>query len=261
MNASTASEIRSKARKALFVPGKVPLYLFPVILYIISPLILFEISTSIFRVFMHQAFPVDIIFWGLGLLSFFLLTSANFALLDSLRGYREKVGISDNGIAFSKEIFGKLFATSLVKWFYLILWMWPTGIAILYLLYEIKYGFYAPGIWANVVVVIFFSFIFGGIILSIIKSYSYSMTSYILYDQIKNGTYTNPNNVIKRSKELMDGNRWRYFCLQFSFIGWNVLAYIFWAIMNFYVFPYRQAAQIVFYEELLELERKSQLLK
>ncbi|MBO7150371.1 MAG: DUF975 family protein, partial [Clostridia bacterium] len=54
------------------------------------------------------------------------------------------------------------------------------------------------------------------IIPGIIKSYSYSMTYYILRD--------NPgmpaSEAIRCSKEMMDGHKWELFCLHFSFIGW-----------------------------------------
>lgn len=257
MNASTASEIRSKARKALFVPGKGFLYLFPVLLYLISPLFLFVNISIVVDIFRHQFSPVPIILWALGLLSLCILMSANFAILDGLRGYRDKVKMSDNGIIFSKEIFGKFLFTALLKWLYLILWLCPSGIAILIFIFKIKYGIYGPKILDFIVAIIFYALLFGGIMLSIIKSFSYSMTYYVLYDQIRNGTYTNPNDVIRKSKELMHGNKWRYFCLQLSFIGWNILASIFWMIMNFYVLPYRQAAQLVFYDELLNLKKNN----
>ena len=57
------------------------------------------------------------------------------------------------------------------------------------------------------------------IIPGIIKSYSYAMTPYILYE--------NPgmtaNEAISASRRVMSGNKWRLFCLQFSFIGWDLL--------------------------------------
>ena len=57
------------------------------------------------------------------------------------------------------------------------------------------------------------------IVPGIIKSYAYSMSFYVLLD---NPDMT-ANDARKRSIELMDGNKWRLFCLQFSFIGWYLL--------------------------------------
>ena len=53
----------------------------------------------------------------------------------------------------------------------------------------------------------------------IVKSYSYAMTFYILNDNPEMGA----NEAITRSRQIMDGNKWRLFCLGFSFIGWSLL--------------------------------------
>lgn len=57
------------------------------------------------------------------------------------------------------------------------------------------------------------------IIPGIIKGYSYAMTPYILLEcpGIK------VNDAITKSRMLMDGNKWRLFCLNLSFIGWSFL--------------------------------------
>ena len=57
------------------------------------------------------------------------------------------------------------------------------------------------------------------VIPGIIKTLSYSMAPYILAEHPE---YT-AHDAINESKEIMDGNKWRLFCLQFSFIGWNLL--------------------------------------
>lgn len=60
------------------------------------------------------------------------------------------------------------------------------------------------------------------IVPGIVKSYSYAMTAFILTE--------NPDltagEAITRSRHLMAGNRWRLFCLEFSFIGWELLCYV-----------------------------------
>ena len=57
------------------------------------------------------------------------------------------------------------------------------------------------------------------VIPGIIKSYSYAMTPYILAE--------NPDmtvsEAITQSRRIMDGNKFRLFCLAFSFIGWALL--------------------------------------
>lgn len=76
------------------------------------------------------------------------------------------------------------------------------------------------GIIMNLLVGIFtflWSLLF--IIPGIIKSYSYAMTPFILAEHPE----LSENAAITRSRELMDGNKWRLFCLLFSFIGWELL--------------------------------------
>ena len=58
------------------------------------------------------------------------------------------------------------------------------------------------------------------VIPGIIASYRYSMTPFILAE---NSGMT-AREAINESKELMKGNKWRLFCLEFSFIGWELLA-------------------------------------
>ena len=55
---------------------------------------------------------------------------------------------------------------------------------------------------------------------------------------------------IQRSKELMRGNRWRLFCLQFSFIGWMLLSSLTFGLGNLALRPYQEAAYAAFYREV-----------
>jgi len=89
------------------------------------------------------------------------------------------------------------------------------------------------------------------VIPGIIASYSYAMTGYILaeYPEMTAGE------AIARSKEMMAGNRWRLFCLQFSFIGWSILCAFTCGIGNLWLNPYRQAAEAAFYREISGTER------
>ena len=81
----------------------------------------------------------------------------------------------------------------------------------------------------------------------IIASYSYAMTSYILAEHPEMA----PREAIERSREMMSGNRWRLFCLQFSFIGWGILSFLTLGIGNLWLNPYKQAATAAFYRDLL----------
>lgn len=84
------------------------------------------------------------------------------------------------------------------------------------------------------------------IIPGIVASYSYAMTSYILAEHPE----LSASEAIDRSKTMMSGNRWRLFCLQLSFIGWDLLAALTFGIGYLWLTPYKQAATAAFYREV-----------
>ena len=89
------------------------------------------------------------------------------------------------------------------------------------------------------------------IIPGLIAAYRYSLTSYILAENPE----MDANDAITRSKELMKGNKWRLFCLDFSFIGWDILSVFTLGIGDLWLTPYRTAAAAAFYRELVPLEK------
>jgi len=84
------------------------------------------------------------------------------------------------------------------------------------------------------------------IIPGIVASLSYAMTDYILAE---NPELTSTE-AIEQSKSIMYGNRFRLFCLQFSFIGWDILATLAFGIGHLWLTPYKQAAYAAFYREV-----------
>lgn len=86
------------------------------------------------------------------------------------------------------------------------------------------------------------------VIPGIIASYSYSMTAYIMIDNPRYSALE----AITASKKLMSGNKWRLFCLHFSFIGWNFLSILTCGIGFLWLSPYIEAANAAFYIELKE---------
>lgn len=95
------------------------------------------------------------------------------------------------------------------------------------------------------------------IIPGIIKSLEYRLSYFVLND--------NPgmtaNDARKRSMELMKGNRWRLFCLEFSFIGWLLLSLLTLGILYYWVSPYMEAALADFYETILAERGESSIYK
>ena len=91
------------------------------------------------------------------------------------------------------------------------------------------------------------------IIPGIIAGYSYAMTSYILAENLE----LTASEAIERSKQMMSGNRWRLFCVQISFIGWELLsALLTFGIGGLWITPYKQAATAAFYREISGTEYK-----
>ena len=83
--------------------------------------------------------------------------------------------------------------------------------------------------------------------IAIVKTYSYSMSYYIA--QEKSNDYS-ANECITKSREMMDGYKWRLFCLDFSFIGWYILGVLCFGFGVLFVVPYHQVARANFYEAL-----------
>jgi len=84
------------------------------------------------------------------------------------------------------------------------------------------------------------------IVPGIIATYSYALTRFILaeHPELRAGE------ALARSKTLMRGNRWRLFCLEFSFIGWDLLCLFSCGIGNLWLQPYKEAAYAAFYREV-----------
>lgn len=80
----------------------------------------------------------------------------------------------------------------------------------------------------------------------IVAAYSHAMVYHILAE--------NPDMTVREamaeSRRIMKGNKFRFFRLQFSFIGWYLLVAITFGIAALWVVPYEQAAMAAFYREI-----------
>ena len=139
----------------------------------------------------------------------------SMAFLLNRRGVEDPFGI-DKMFAGYKD-FGRIFVTLLLQQIYILLW---TLLLII------------PGI---------------------VKSLSYAMTSFILFDnpEMKN------NEAIELSMKMMDGHKVDLFWLQLTFIGWAILCILTLGIGFFWLIPYIQASMVEFYKEVkAEYEQK-----
>ena len=96
---------------------------------------------------------------------------------------------------------------------------------------------------------VFLRVVFGLILFivpGIIAAYSHAMVYHILAE--------NPDmsvsEAMAESRRIMRGNKFRLFCLQFSFFGWYLLVAITFGIAALWVIPYQQAAVAAFYREI-----------
>lgn len=113
---------------------------------------------------------------------------------------------------------------------------------------EIGFAYSSGNFW-NVVKIMFLANLYVFlwtlllIIPGIVKSYEYAMIPYILAE--------NPGIDSKRafelSKEMMQGEKWNYFVLQLSFIGWYLLGLLACCIGVIFVSPYYEATMAEFY--------------
>ena len=88
------------------------------------------------------------------------------------------------------------------------------------------------------------------IIPGIIKQYEYRLIPYILSE--------NPDmdskEVFRRSKQMMNGYKWKAFLMDLSFLLWEIVGILTFGILNvFYVNPYKKLAEAGLYKKLKEI--------
>ena len=86
------------------------------------------------------------------------------------------------------------------------------------------------------------------IIPGFVKAYSYRMVPFILKDNPE----LSPNEVITKSRKMMDGNKMDVFIFDLSYIGWYLLGIVTFGLVNvFWTSPYHQNANGVIYRRLI----------
>lgn len=101
--------------------------------------------------------------------------------------------------------------------------------------------------WAYLLT-LFFTILWALLLLipGIIASLSYSMTFYILADDVSIGA----RDAIKKSKIMMNGNKWKFFCLNLRFIGWALLSILTLGIGFLWLIPYAEISAAKFYDDI-----------
>jgi uncharacterized membrane protein len=86
------------------------------------------------------------------------------------------------------------------------------------------------------------------IIPGIIAAFSYAMTFYIIAEDDSIG----PLEAIRKSKKIMQGNKWKLFCLGCRFIGWFILCLLTLGIGFLWLSPYAMVSYAKFYDDLVK---------
>ncbi|MDF7806790.1 DUF975 family protein [Pontiellaceae bacterium B12219] len=197
--------------------------------------------------------------WGMGVLgyvlftafsmsiSFFIIAAAVFvgAVSGIAEGNAELAASAMNGVA---QIFQLLISGALLVGFYgYYLGIAQEDEARLELLFVGFRRFWKSfGVYFFYMLFYFLWFLLF-IIPGIIALFRYAMAFFIIADDEDCG----PLEAITRSKEMMKGNKWKFFCLNCRFIGWSLLATFFTLGIGFlWVVPYMQTAQAKFYEDI-----------
>jgi uncharacterized membrane protein len=91
------------------------------------------------------------------------------------------------------------------------------------------------------------------IIPGIIAAISYSQTFFILSENPS----MDPMAAIDKSKALMYGYKWKYFCLGLRFFGWALLCVLTLGIGFLWLIPWTQVTMAGFYDDLKRVELES----
>lgn len=84
------------------------------------------------------------------------------------------------------------------------------------------------------------------IVPGIVAALSYSQVMFILAEDNK----ISPTEALKKSKQMMMGNKWKLFCLGWRFFGWLLLSILTLGIGLLWLMPYMQVSYAGFYEDI-----------
>ena len=88
---------------------------------------------------------------------------------------------------------------------------------------------------------------FMGIFPGLVKHYSYQMVPYI----VKEYPDLSEVEVITLSRKMMDGNKWRTFLLDMTFLGWTIAGAVTFGIVSIlWALPYYENTKAALYLEL-----------
>jgi uncharacterized membrane protein len=143
------------------------------------------------------------------------------------------------------KLFGKTVAAYLLMFLIIILWCLLLVLPALFAAVAIPAVQNSPGA-APLVVLALIPLIGLALWPAIRASLHYAQVFYILSDQPGLGAWE----ALQHSRRIMEGHRWKLFCLGFRFIGWGLLSILTCFIGFLWLMPYMMTAQAHFYEDV-----------
>ncbi len=215
------------------------------------------ISTSLFPLFY-------------GLLLGFLQLSVIWTLFQVAKNTKQSASYKDCVSIFYHKDFGKIIRTYILKSFLSFLWGFlfyfgiglVIGATIVLASIVVSTGLTDPNLIPQDILALLGIFLLVGFFLTVIgfaiyipQIYAYSQVEFILFEQLEREEYTGAYSIIKSSRKLMKGYKFKRFVLDLSFIGWYVLIITF-GLAGLYVWPYHYLAQSYFHEGILDDQAK-----
>ena len=88
----------------------------------------------------------------------------------------------------------------------------------------------------------------------IVAAFSYSMVFFIMADNKD----INGLDAIKKSKAMMYGYKWKFFCLCCRFIGWTLLCILTLGIGFLWLMPYGSTSMAIFFDDIRSAQKTTQ---
>lgn len=88
------------------------------------------------------------------------------------------------------------------------------------------------------------------------QRYAYSMVENLFFSQLETGTYNGARPLLKKSRQLMKGYKWKRCLLDLTFIGWFLLSFLTLGMSDCFVLPYYHSAHIHFYRMILDEKKR-----
>ncbi len=94
--------------------------------------------------------------------------------------------------------------------------------------------------------------LFVGLAIYIPQVYAYAQVELILFDSLEQDRYPGALAIIRSSRRLMKGYKFKQFVLDLRFIGWFILGILTFDLTGLYVWPYYYAARVYAYQAILK---------